>query len=102
MSTKISKSENNNIKKKISERTSQNADKNNYQIKRNLLPYKEYKVADNNNNFQRNQKVIKPSKIKQKEANTYSKNIKEISFEKNEVKDSRYHTKLKLLNRFPT
>ena len=95
MSTKISKNENNNIKKKISERYTQNADKNNYYIKRNLLPYKEYKFGDNNHNIQRNQNTIKHNKIKQQKANTYSKNIKEISFEKNEAREAKYYTRLK-------
>ena len=95
MSTKISKNENNNIKKKVSERYTQNADKKNYYIKRNLLPYKEYKFGDNNHNIQRNQNTIKHNKIKQNKANTYSKNIKEISFEKNEAKEAKYYTRLK-------
>jgi hypothetical protein len=95
MSTKNSKNENNNIKKNISEKNSQNTDKNNYYIKRNLLPYKEYKFTDKNHNIQKNQKAINHNKIKQKEANTYSKNIKEISFEKNEAREAKYHTRLK-------
>jgi hypothetical protein len=95
MSTKISKNENNNIKKNISERYTQNADKKNYYIKRNLLPYKEYKFGANNHNIQRNQKEIKNNKIKQQKANTYSKNIKEISFDKNEAREAKYYTRLK-------
>lgn len=95
MSTKISKTEINNNKKNIQERNSQNTEKNSNYIKKNLLPYREYKNVDNNHNILRNQKIIKHSKIKQKEANTYSKNMKEISFEKNEVREPKYHTKLK-------